>query len=494
MTDAMPRVQRHFAVDATLVAASRTAPVLVPLIFTPLVVGSFGVGLYAVWAILMTLIGILQNADLGFTAVMQRYHSRYLGGDDAEAGYRLTTTVLLAVVAVAVVVGLAGTLLAEPLVAMLDLPPDVRADAVRLLSPVGVFAGMQLIALALGGYLGGHARFLAAALSSLGARAGLAVILWLTLSFSWGVAGLIAASAVDAALAVVLAAGVSWRHLSRCFRGVMRGQELRELWSFGWRSQVSTLGFLAQRESDVLLATVLLPVAAVGSIAAAAQSSIAVALFPTILLMPLVTRIAYGSIAGLEDGVRIAIAANREWARLYPLYAGVMLGALGPAVAAWLGGALPDSPVLAVLIAAGMMCFLPGSVVIVTARSLGMPGIETSAYLALVLVKVALGVAGALLLGAVGLALSTFAASIAADIVVALRVRRAFPSLGLAFPSTSTVALAVVAAAVAGFGSAVAAWWVPAGIVRLLVIAVIAGAALVAAVALSRRFQSSQAA
>ena len=85
MADPRASAERHFAFDAVLIAATRTVPVLVPLVFTPVVLNVFGREVYALWAILMTTIGILQNADLGVTSIMQRFHSRYRGLGDEEA-------------------------------------------------------------------------------------------------------------------------------------------------------------------------------------------------------------------------------------------------------------------------------------------------------------------------------------------------------------------------------------------------------------------------
>jgi O-antigen/teichoic acid export membrane protein len=459
----------------------------VPIAFTPFVLGAFDREVYALWAVLMTVIGILQNTDMGVTSVMQRFHSHYRGVGDEAAARRLTGSVMLAVVALAIVLGALGPLVAQLLVGVIHPPAALVDDALALLRPAGLFAGLQLIALALTGYLGGHARFGAAALSSLGARAVLAAMLVLTLTLGWGVTGLVLASAADAIVAVLLAVAATWRHLVGSIRSLLSRAELREVWAFAWRSQLSTAGFLAQRELDVLLATLLLPLPVIGAVAAGAQSSIAVSLFPTIFLVPLVTRIGYA--AGRDRALAIATVheADAEWRRLYPVYAGVVLGVLGPAVAAWVGPALPLSPVLAVLIAAGMMAFLPGFVLVLAARALGRPGVETSAYVVLVAVKIVLGVAGALLFGPIGLAASTVFASIAAQIVLARRARALDPELRLRAPSARILLLAIASLALAAGGAFGLAAVIPWPFPRLIAIAVWAALLLGGGVLLARR-------
>lgn len=409
---------RSYAGNAGLAAIGRIAPLVVQLIATPFIIAAFGVDSYAVWAILATTISLMLTADLGVVGIMQRYHSVAKENKDIRLGGRITATVLLFLFVLLVLLTLLGPWIADFLISIIKIAPGLTDSAWFVFRYAGTLAVMQLIALALTAYLAAHNRFLASAISSIAARALFVIALVIVISGGYGLEGLVFASFIDGIAAIVIAGAMCWKHLAFEVRGFVNKSELRELWSYSWRNQASALGFVAQRESDVLMAAIMLPAAFQATIAASAQLAAAAAFAPTIALIPLFTSLSGLSARSYTEAKKSAEHAEHNWFRLIlPLSAIVLC--VGPfATVAWLGPTLPELlPVMALLLA-GFLVVLANSVRAVFVRAVGKPGVETTSYLWLLFSKIAIGVPSTLMFGIHGLAASTVLASIVGVIVM----------------------------------------------------------------------------
>ncbi|MBO0925302.1 hypothetical protein J1G44_12525 [Cellulomonas sp. zg-ZUI199] len=463
-----------------LVAVARMAPLAVQLLATPFVIASLGASTYAVWALMITTINLLMTADLGVVSIMQRFHGVARGRGDVQMAGRVTATVLAVLGVVLVLVTLAGPLAADVVLAVVDVPPELRAEAYTAFRHTGTIAVLQLIGLAFSSYLAAHERFVAFAVVSLGARLVLAAGIVVALTTGAGLPALVVASYADAAMAVLLGAVAAARHLRREVRRPAYRAELGEMWSYAWRNQLSGLGFVAQRELDVLLAGVLLPTAAIATVTAAAPLTAAVCLAPVVLLTPLFTRLSVLAAGDPRDVAAHAHEAERTWFRLAVPYAALTLAVLPPFAAAWVGPDVSGVAGVTALLAAGYVLALATSVVALLVRAVGEPGIETGAYAAYVVVKIVTGVVAAVLLGPLGLA----ATGVVASLAMVLVLRRGARSLTGARGSVVDVPWALVSLAVAG-AAAVGAWGVAsAGVPRLAQLAVFAVIAALAAAVL----------
>lgn len=404
--------------DALAVAVGRMAPLGVQLVATPAVLATVGTGAYAAWALMMTTINLLLTADLGVVGIMQRYHGVARGRGDRALGGRITSSVLLVLAALLALITLAGPWISRLVLAVVHLPDAVTADAALLFRHAGTLAVLQLIALALSSYLAAHGRFLAVAGLSLAARAVLATGITLALLGGHGLPGLLLASYADATVAVVVGLVLCRHHLRTDVRRPTSRAESRDLWGYAWRNQASALGFVAQRELDVVMAGILLPTAALASMSAAAPLTAAVCLAPSVLLSPLFTRLSVQVGAEPASLPREAAAAEKAWFSLVLPFAALVLGVLPFAAAAWLGPALSQIAVLTLVLASGFLLTLVTGVRAVLVRAAGRPGLESRSYVVYAAVKVGVGLALAALAGVVGLAASGAVAAVAALLVL----------------------------------------------------------------------------
>ena len=471
-----PASNSGYARDASLAAVARIAPLAVQLVATPFVIASAGVGAYAVWALLTTTISLMLTADLGVVGIMQRYHSIARGRGDAAMGGRVTATVLATLLVILALVTLLGPWIADGVLSVIQVAPDVRDDAWEVFRNAGTLSVLQLIGLALSSYLAAHSRFGAVAVASLGARFVSVIALVVVLSQGAGLPGLVIAAYLDAGVAIILGIIFCWRHLVREVRGFVRKDELKELWSYSWRNQASAVGFVAQRESDVIMAAVLLPAALQATVAASAQLAATLAFAPTVLLVPLFTRLS--NLAGTSPSAAVAESQRAEttWFTLALPFSAIAL-AVGPFFAsAWLGPKLPDVTGIMAILSLGFLLVLANSVRAVLVRSIGKPGIETISFGALLLVKLAVGIPATIYFGIYGLAVSTVFASLAGVAVMWVVSRRSVADLVAGTVKLRTVAASVAALAIGLAASLVLVAAIPDRWLQLLALALLAAA------------------
>jgi O-antigen/teichoic acid export membrane protein len=422
-----------------LAASARFAPLAVQLIATPFVISSAGVGVFAVWALAATTINLLLTADLGVVGVMQRYHGLARGRGDTAFGGRITATVLLALSGLLVLVLALGPLIAHALITVIEVAPGLEDPARLVFQFAPALAVLQLLGLAFSAYLAAHGRFFSVACASIFARLAAAVAIVVALQSNSGLNGLLFALFVDATLAVLIGATLCFRHLLREVRGVVRGQQLKDLWAYSWRNQASAIGFVLQRESDIIIAAILLPVAMQATTAAVAQLSAAIALAPVVFLVPLFTRLSVIAGTSRNDAITAAAIAELQWFKAVIPFAAIALS-VGPfAVATWLGPQLADAFGISAILLLGFLIVLANAVRAVLVRAVGLPGLETRSYFFLIATKLLLGIPATLWLGIYGLAASTVIASVVAVGVMWSRSRRTLPSIRPGLPSRRTL-------------------------------------------------------
>ena len=475
--------------DAALVAVSRMAPLGVQLLATPLVLASVGRDAFTAWALMITTINLLLVADLGVVGIMQRYHGVARGRGDRELGGRITATVLAVLMTLLVLVTLAGPWIAQLVLAIVDFPPEVTDDAYLLFRHAGTLAVLQLLALALSSYLAAHSRFFAVAGLSIGARVVLVAGIAIALAGDHGLPGLLLASYADAVVAVLLGVLLAREHLFTEVRRLTRRSEVRDLWAYAWRNQASAVGFVAQQQLDVIMATVLLGSTIGATMSAVAPLTVSLCLAPAVLLTPLFTQLSVQAGADPTKLPAAAAGAERAWFRLVLPYAALVLGILPFAASPWFGPQLENAGVLAAVLAAGFLLSLANSVLAILVRAAGRPGLESRAYLVYSAVKIGVGTALALTVGLVGLAAGGFVAAVVTVLVFRLTTR----TLRDTSASVAPPARAVAGAALLLVGCGTASWAVVTLVegrvaaLALLAVVGLGGTAVLAATGLGRR-------
>lgn len=400
-----------YRANAAYAAINRLAPIAVQLVAAPFIIREFGSAVFAIWALLATTMSLMLSADFGVVGLMHRYHSVAKVRNDERFAGRITVSVLLFLLVLLLVFILVGPAIANVLTEVFIIPNALRSEAWLVFRFTGPLAVIQLLGLALSAYLMAHQRFFAVAVSSIVARTIFALAIVFVLVTDSGLLGLLGAVALDAVASMTITAAASWRHLAFEARGLLSSSELRELWRYAWRNQISALGFIAQRESDILIAAFLLSPAYQATVAASVQLASAVVLAPSILLLPLFTNLSGLSERDEQSVVDATQKAESLWLQMLIPFGIVTVVVLPTLSSTWLAAELQDFVPVMTLMSFAFTVGLLNAVRATYVRAIALPGLEARSYLVMIIVKIALAIPLVLAFGVTGLVISTLLAT-----------------------------------------------------------------------------------
>lgn len=244
-------------------ASGRMWEALLSLLITPFIVYTIGLADYGVWALLSAFTGYVALLDLGFGSAYVRFIAEYVAKkqhDEVSSVvstgffvYILFGTILIAIGWPLIGLGVAlaeqrGAMSASQLenVAFLFRAGLVLFAATGCLSPfTSTLAGLQRMDIS-------NMLSIAASIVRVGAT-----VCFLVLGF--GVRGLVYATAISL---LVLAVGSVWAARSQCpglriGLSAVRKDSFRQLFDFGWKTQVSRLSNLIMFETDKIVVGVI---------------------------------------------------------------------------------------------------------------------------------------------------------------------------------------------------------------------------------------------
>ncbi len=479
---------RRLAGNAFQAAIGRAVALLAWLAITPVVFHALSREQFGVWSLFFALTGYLGSLDLGLAQVTLRASAAaHARGADAEAG-EYATLAVLGYAALAIAWLALTPLVADPLLAFLRLPDDVRAGArfALVMGPI-VFGAVGLANVTLS-IAQGVGRFdLANAITLVSALGQVGGILF-ALRSGRGLEGVLVATAAGWTLAFLVGLAVA-RRAAPGFRWAPPQRALRRLGEtvrFGGPMQLANAVAVFHQQVDKLLLTRAGALAAVGPYELGLRVSTASAMVPYLMLQAMLPEAS-------------ALHARGEPARLRELFvrthryvlvasAALLAASWGGAdrlFHAWLGGANEAGALalrgLAVALATALWAGTSSN----TARAIGRTDLEAEYAIGALLVHVAAALALVPRWSLAGALVSLCAGNALAGLWFATRVAgvmgwpRAATVLGpLAWPL-----LAAAAGAVAGLAMHRA---LPAadGVLAWLAAAAVAGAAAGVALAL----------
>jgi len=144
-------------------AMGRGLPLLVALVLTPILVHQMGIERWGLFTLALAMVGVFGVFDLGIGPALTRGLSeRMADGEDAEAG-RLVGTAMLALGGFATFGAVVFWLILPWLMGhALNVPPDLREEALTAFRLLACAAPLIVINAALWGVLAAHQRFAAA--------------------------------------------------------------------------------------------------------------------------------------------------------------------------------------------------------------------------------------------------------------------------------------------------------------------------------------------
>ena len=368
---------------------SSLVPQLVALATVPILLSHLGVKGYGVWALVNTVMVFAISLDGGVSSSAQRFYALYLARGGTKLAARFTTTLLMLTALTTVLLYGLGPVISGAVMAFANVPAEMQPDAKVLLTNIGLLIGLIACSNIFTGYLRASNRFKAIAVSIFVAQLGyitaivrladdLTVARMLTLA-------LVQLSLMNAMLAINCAA-----HLAQVRFRFLSWTDVKELYSYAWRAQITNVSQLAILQMDSLFVAAFLPIEQLGYLAIASQVASGIRSLPMFALAPLLSRITheFGE-RGFASATMLASSRNRIWVVLISAHFTIAAATIGFGVRAWAGD-YPVAEAAAVILTVGNAFNLMTGVATVYCRSIGKPGIEARYGLALVIGNLAL--------------------------------------------------------------------------------------------------------
>ena len=405
---------------------AQIAPMLATLAITPLLLARLGLDRFGIWALALVILSTLTALDGGVSASLARFFALYAARGDRAEMARLLLGGLLVFVALGLLLAAIAFPLGPWLVGLVDMPADLRQEAVVLLRWLPLLAMIALMSDATAALLQGTGRFraLAAAMSASAATYVLAVVILVQPGAH--LETLVAASGLR--YGVLLLTGLLAGASALSFRRPLlptRGTR-REIGRYASRMQVSAVTGFVNGELDALVVAAVLPVRYVGLYGIALQAAAAARSLPLYAFAPLLTRL---TMTFREQGRDAAAAEfDRLESRWLPAvlgYAVVAVSAVGFSVPIWLGDRYAVSGAAATILLAGFMVHVTlTGMRTCYVRAVGRPGLETRYSLVWTAGNALLTVPLALLAGLLGVVTATATAGIVASTYFVVLCRR----------------------------------------------------------------------
>ncbi|MFY1669599.1 lipopolysaccharide biosynthesis protein [Plantactinospora sp. WMMB334] len=458
---------RRLTRNSTGLVAARLTVAAAGLTSLPVLYDRLGAAEFGTWVLLGGVVAVLALVDLGLGAALVRQVARTLAGQPdrvtrAALGIGLLWGVLLWLLASA------GTVAAWPVLARLLQLGQLAAEARNALLTLLLGLLCDGAALPWRAVLEGAQRYTTLAWMTAGTGVLGAALAVLVVRLGGGLLALAASTAAAGAVRTVLVvtAARHWhRHLGPRLRG-MRRDELRELFGYGLRIQVTNASGAANLELDRFVLGGVAGPAVAGSFELGNRLLALLRLPPAIVLMAMfpmaVSRAAVEGQVWLD---RFHLAATRYLTAFAAVGTALLVVSADPLIRLWLGEPVWWATATILVLAPSYALNLAAGATAIVLRVEGQPGGETGYALLSVLLNLALTWPLWRLFGPVGVPLATSCGIAAGTAYFVLRFHR---STGRPVtPMLTAVRPAMTAALAAGVGGVLAARFLPDGPGRL---------------------------
>jgi len=397
----------------------RGVTILIALFLTPYIISRVGEAGFGLWALANLLVGYLSLADLGIQSSLVRQIAYAQPDRNPKQFRQIVSTSLFFYLGLFVLLGPAGWLVGARAPFLFEVPPELLADARFVLRFVLATIFLSIALTVFSTILPAvqrmdRANYILIATSFLNLGATVFV-----LESGWGVPGLVMASLAVKAVAAAVQFGMAkllMPHFSLSLRD-FRWDVWRELFSFGWKVQVSRVTEILTFSFDRFFLSLFGGVALLGRYQPAVQVATQARLAPHILVS---AALPYASeLSSRED--RRALLGLYFRGTLYLTFVsfgllGFVLGAAPLLVTAWLGPGYDDVALWIRIFCVGFLLNAPLSLGGLISQAIGRPGLQARSAILGAALNAVLSPAGFFLAGVTGLTAGATAAVAAASV------------------------------------------------------------------------------
>ena len=406
----------------------RVGTAAIALFLTPYVIARIGQDAFGLWALSNLLVGYLSVADFGIQSSLVRQIAYARPAEDPRQLDRIVSTSVLFYLGLFALTAPIAYLAAPWITDLFTVPPEMYSDAEFVVALTAAFIFYSIATAVFTSILPGLQRMdysnqltIASSLVNLGATV-------FVLESGWGVRGLVACGLVVKGIT----AAVSWvvvRRLYPTFRVSFADYSWdvwKELFSFGWKIQVSRICELLTFTFDRIFLSIYGGVAALGRYQPAVQVATQTRMLPHLMVM---AALPYASeLSAMQDRKMLLRLYFRG--TLYLTFFGFgILGFTGAAApyltTAWLGPGYADVALWIRIFSVGYLFNAPMSLAGLISQAIGRPGIQARSAMIGTLLNCTLAPLGFYLGEITGLTIGATLAVVAATIWFAQALHRA---------------------------------------------------------------------
>jgi O-antigen/teichoic acid export membrane protein len=350
------------------------------LLLMPLLIPALGIDRYGVWALTTTTLTILAALDGGLGASLMRFFALHRGrGDTMVSARLLLASLVFAAVWSALTLALLVPLAPRALT-LTTIPIPLRAEALVALRALPPLAGMVMMTNAFASLLRANDHYRSVAIGMAAAQLAyvMAVLALAVLRSGLTIPILLPALYLQYGVSLLALAVLARSTLRPTWAGWPSGAEVRQLWSYAWRTQIATASAIVNLQVDALVIAVLLPIRYVALYYLGASMAAAARSLPMFSLPPICSRLTslFGQ-RGLATALQEFYRLNRLWVGGVVVYGLLLELTLPSALGAWLGRDLGPAIVVAAVLFLGYAINLSVGVMACLARAVGKPELES---------------------------------------------------------------------------------------------------------------------
>jgi O-antigen/teichoic acid export membrane protein len=405
---------------------AQTAPLLVTVALTPLLLSRLGPDRFGIWSLALVVLSTLTTLDGGVSGSLSRYFAIHAARNDREDAGRLLLASVLLFVALGALLTLFAIPLAPAFVRLVHIPTTLHGEGILVFRWLPLLVALALISDATASLLQGNGQFVGLAVTMVASSAVFAVAVVVLTQPGRLLSALIIAAALRYGSAAGVGLLLAMRHVSIRQPFLPARAVVRDIGRYASRMQLTALTWFVNGELNSLVIAVALPVRNVGLYGIGMQAASAARSFPLFAFPPVLTRLTTTfRVEGRAETAAEFERLERRWLPAVLSYGVVAVAAIGFSVPVWLGRRYDVSGAVAVILLAGYVVHV-GLTGMRTcyARAVGRPGLETQYAVVWTFCNAVLLVPLTLLVGVTGAAMATaISASISSLYFVKLCLR-----------------------------------------------------------------------
>lgn len=314
----------------------------ITIVLMPIIIRSIGIDNYGLWGILLGILGYLQFLDLGVSSSLERYVAFYHAQKDPLSLQKLLATSLTYLLLVSTVI-LIGVLIFGNAFMRLIIKDSLPIDIANILLIAFPAVFFNIITVVFMSIIRGLQRFEISSKIQITGKIIFACSLIILFHFFTNIFALLIAFSIQSFIVFLFYAIISKKVLPSFspFKGPLSFSKLKELITFGYKIQISSLAFLVTQHFDKILLSSFFGLTYAGYYEAATRIIFAIRDIPLFLSSVLMPRISELFSQKNHDEIKVVYVKTSQQLALFSFFLMILTLFQGNAILSLLFNSAP---------------------------------------------------------------------------------------------------------------------------------------------------------